>query len=65
MILSAQQLRQLADQFPNNSKRHHHKIIRELALEVLQLRFQNQLLKTMVPGQVREPQLTPCEEDAA
>lgn len=63
--MTAAELRALIDSFPNDSKRHHHELIRRLAAELLQAKLENVLLKTMVPGEVREVVLLPCETDAA
>jgi hypothetical protein len=64
--MTAEELRALIDSFPNDSKRHHHTLVRQLATELLQAKLENVMLKTMVPGdEVREVVLLPCEEDAA
>ena len=63
--MTPEELKAIIEAFPNESKRHHHALIRQLATHLLDVSLQNVLLKTMVPEPVREVHILPCEEDAA
>jgi len=66
MIFTAEQLSEIIDAFPNDSKRHHHELVRSLAEELLRTKFENVLLKAMVPEPVRQVHiLEDCEKKVA
>jgi len=71
--MTPDEIRKIIDSFPNDSKRHHHALIRELADQLLRSRFEAILLVNQVQdlraelakSKRRNPQLEPCEEDVA
>lgn len=61
--MTPEELKALIEKFHNGSRLHHHKIVRELAQELLQVKFENVLLKAMVPEPVHEVHiLEDCEK---
>jgi hypothetical protein len=66
MSFTPEQLSEIVAGFPNGSKKHHHKLVRELAEECLRLGFENVMLAAMVPEPVRQVHiLEDCEKEVA
>jgi len=66
--MTPEQLSQIINDFPNDGRRHHHALIRQLATELLHKGFEATLLKAQVdgltaPGPV--PFKADCDEEAA
>lgn len=65
--MTPEQLTQILADFPNNGKRHHHQLIRDLAQQCLKSGFEATMLKAQVDGiaeaEHRAPkaQLDACE----
>ena len=61
--MTPEEIKAVIAEFDNGSRRHHHKLVRTLATELLRTKLENVLLKAL--ADVEEVHLTACEEEEA